>query len=287
MNRILEVIKISRPGFWPTHLWFYLLPFAQQDMFGSAAFWLWAVYVCFPMSLLTFGWNDIGDAATDSINARKDSWLFGASPDDSMRRVLPWIMIAVQFPFVVAFVWISGWKMLGWFAAFAAANACYNTLKFKSVPWLDLLNQVGYLLVFVLASWLCSVDQLNAPAMIFSALFAMHSHLFGQIMDVDEDAAAGRRSTAVTLGTGLAGVQRSKLLLTGVLAVEAAIAFVFFRGWMVGLFSLAAAGFFLLDAWFGPRRYPLVFVQVFFVAWNLIAIATMHVIWRFGLFVLG
>ena len=123
--------------------------------------------------------------------------------------------------------------------------------------------------------------------MIFSALFAMHSHLFGQIMDVDEDAAAGRRSTAVTLGTGLAGVRRSKLLLTGVLAVEAAIAFVFFRGWMVGLFSLAAAGFFLLDAWFGPRRYPLVFVQVFFVAWNLIAIATMHVIWRYGLFVLG
>ena len=287
MNRILEVIKISRPGFWPTHLWFYLLPFAQQDMFGSAAFWLGAVYVCLPMSLLTFGWNDIGDSATDSINARKGSWLFGASPDQPMRRVLPWIMIAVQVPFLVAFVWIAGWKMLGWFAAFVAANACYNSLKLKSRPWFDLLNQMGYLLVFVLASWLCSVDQLNAPAMIFSALFAMHSHLFGQIMDVDEDAAAGRRTTAVSLGADRSGVRLSKLLLAGILAVEATIAFCFFRGWMIGLFSVVAAGFFLLDACFGPRRYPLVFVRVFFIAWNLIAISTMHVIWRYGLFVLG
>ena len=56
---------------------------------------------------------------------------------------------------------------------------------------------------------------------------------------------------------------------------------------MIGLFSAAAAGFFLLDACFGPRRYPLVFVRVFFIAWNLIAISTMHVIWLYGLFVLG
>ena len=123
--------------------------------------------------------------------------------------------------------------------------------------------------------------------MIFSALFAMHSHLFGQIMDVDEDAAVGRQTTAVSLGADRNGVRLSKLLLAGILAVEAAIAFCFFRGWVIGVFSVAAAGFFLLDACFGPRRYPLVFVRVFFIAWNLIAISTMHVIWRYGLFVLG
>ena len=133
---------------------------------------------------------------------------------------------------------------------------------------------------------MCAVDQLNAPAMFFSALFAMHSHLFGQIMDVDEDAAAGRQTTAVSLGAGRRGVRISKLLLAGILAVEAMIAFGFFRGWVVGLFSVTATGFFLLDACFGPRRYPLVFVRVFFIAWNLIAISTMHVIWRYGLFVL-
>jgi 4-hydroxybenzoate polyprenyltransferase len=282
MTRALEVIKVSRPGFWPTHIWFYLLPFAQQDMFGSFAFWLGAIYVCFPMGLLIFGWNDLGDAETDTINPRKDSWLFGASPDASLRRHLPWIIAAVQIPFLIAFVQIGGWKMVIWFVALIAANATYNSLGCKKLPLLDLLNQIGYLLVFVLASWLCSVKQLNGPAMLFSAFFAMHSHLFGQIMDIDEDQVAGRRSTAVTIG-----VTNSKLLLVAILLAEASIAAVYFRGWIISLFMLAAAVFFIADAFFGPKRYPLSFVKTFFIGWNLIAILTMHIIWRYGLFVLA
>lgn len=253
-----------------------------MEMFGSAAFWLGATYICFPMSLLSFGWNDIGDAATDSINPRKDSWLFGASPDREMRSRLPWIIAAVQLPFLIMFVMIAGWKMAFWFAGLLAANTCYNSLGFKRMPWLDLLNQTGYLLVFVLASWLCDVPQLNAPAMIFSALFAMHSHLFGQIMDINEDAAGGRQTTAVSIG-----VRNSKLLLVGILICEAMIAFAFFSGSVVGLFMLFAAGFFLVDAYFGPRRYPLPFLTAFFVGWNLVAISTMYFIWRHGLFVLA
>ena len=58
---LIEIIKIARPGFWPTHLWFYLLPFAGRDMFGSFSFWVGAVYVCFPLGLLMYGWNDLGD----------------------------------------------------------------------------------------------------------------------------------------------------------------------------------------------------------------------------------
>ncbi len=280
MGRILEIIKVSRPGFWPTHVWFYVLPFAQLDMFGSVAFWLGAVYVCFPMSLLAFGWNDLGDVATDAVNARKDSWLFGASPGETTRRILPLTIALVQLPFIAAFVWIAGWKMLAWFVTFLAANACYNSWGFKGKPWLDLLNQTGYLLMFVMASWLCDVQQLNTPAMIYSALFAMHSHLFGQIMDIDEDSVGGRQTTAVALG-----VKSSKFLLVGILAIETLIAFLFFGSALVGIFSLAAGVFFLVDAVAGPRRYPLWFVTVFFVAWNVVVILSIHFIWKYGVFV--
>ena len=61
LNQLLDIIKISRPGFWPTHVWFYLLPFAERNMFGSLPFWLGGIYVCFPLSLMLYGWNDIGD----------------------------------------------------------------------------------------------------------------------------------------------------------------------------------------------------------------------------------
>lgn len=278
----VSLVKISRPGFWLTTLWFYLLPFAGRDMFSNPSFWLGATYVCFPLGLLLYGWNDLTDAKTDALNPRKDSWLFGARPDQQMRRRLPLLIGIVQAPFIIAFVMTAGTKMLFWFALVLLTNVTYNTWGFKQRPILDILNQAGYVLVFVLASWLCYVPQLNLPAMIFSGLFAMISHTFGQLMDVDPDKIAGRHSTAV-----LIGVRPAKFLLVAMMLIEAAIAWSYFSGWYVAIFMLAGAMFFAVDASFGPDRYPMWFSRAFFVGWNIIVLITMHLIWRFGVFQLS
>ena len=112
-------------------------------MFESIPFWAGSIYVCFPLGLLLYGWNDIGDAESDRLNPRKDSWLFGARPDEKMRLRLPWLMAAIQMPFVIAFCILAGPKMLGWFLAVLATNAAYNQLAFKQIVVLDLINQVG------------------------------------------------------------------------------------------------------------------------------------------------
>ena len=276
---LTEIIKTARPGFWPTHLWFYMLPFAGRDMFSSIPFWAGAVYVCFPLGLLTYGWNDLGDNETDCVNPRKDSWLFGAVPNISLRKHLPWLILATQLPFLVIFLWIAGPKMLGWFAALLFGNACYNTLGFKRLPVLDLLNQVGYVLIFVLASWLCYLPQLNSPAMMFGAIFAIQSHLFGQLMDIEEDKHAGRKSTAVVIG-----VTPSKLLLVAIMFALALIAYLSFQSPVVAAFMSVGAMFFLMDTFFGPRRYPVWFSASFFIAWNLVVVASMHFVWRYGIF---
>ena len=276
-----DVLKVSRPGFWPTHVWFYVLPFAERNMFGSWAFWIGACYVCLPLSLLLYGWNDVGDAETDAMNPRKDSWLFGARPDDQLRARLPLIIALVQLPFVAAFVCIAGFKMLGLMVLIVLANFLYNTAGFKKLPVLDLLNQVGYVLMFVLASWLCDVPQLNVPAIVFGALFAMQSHLFGQLMDLDEDRAALRRSTAIVIG-----VTAAKFLLAAIMLAAATIGLCFFRGYYVAIFMGAGSLFFFVDAIFGPDRYPLWFVKAFFVGWNCVVLVTIHLIWRYGFFLL-
>lgn len=279
MKTLLEVVKVARPGFWPTHLWFYLLPFGARDMFALPSFWLGCVYVCFPLGLLLYGWNDLGDVESDRNNERKDSWLFGAKPDEPIRRMLPMWITGVQIPFVILLGWLGGAPMIAWFAAVVLVNFTYNTLNFKSIAGLDLLNQVGYLLIFVLASWLCDVPQLSVPAMCFSALFAMQSHLFGQLMDVDVDRMAGRRSTAVLLG-----VTASKCLLVAIMSAEAAIAATYFRSQIVAWFMAAGALFFANDTLFGPARYPVWFTKAFFLGWNVLVIVTMHWVWRYGLF---
>ncbi len=221
----------------------------------------------------------MGDVETDRLNPRKDSWLFGGRPDEELRMRLPWLIAIVQVPFVFAFVWFAGWKMLAWYVAVLLSNAAYNQLGFKVRPVLDLVNQVGYLLIFVLASWLCEVPQLNTPAMVFSALFAMQSHLFGQLMDFDEDRAAGRRSTAITIG-----MIPAKRLLSLIMVVESILAIAFFRGWYVAIFMLIGSLFFFADSVRGPRRYPTMFLKVFFVGWNLIVLGTMYFVWRNGVF---
>lgn len=279
MKTLIEIVKVARPGFWPTHLWFFVLPLATIDLFGSFAFWLGCTYVCLPLGLLLYGWNDLGDFESDQINERKDSWIFGARPSEKLRAVLPYWIAGIQIPFLIAFVIIGGWKMLLWGGCVALVNLTYNNLRFKSLPVLDLLNQVGYLLIFVLASWLCGVSQINTPAMIFSALFAMQSHLFGQLMDIDADMVAGRRSTAIVIG-----VTRAKLLLVLIMAIEVAIAAAFFRSPLVAWFMSAGALFFFADTLFGPKRYPVWFTKTFFIAWNVVVLVTMHWVWQYGLF---
>ena len=83
-----------------------------------------------------------------------------------------------------------------------AASQFYNRWA-KNRPGWDVLAQSGYLLVFVLSVWLADLPPIGWPMWAFGALFAMHSHLFGEIMDIAPDHAAGRR-----VGVGSMGGQR-------------------------------------------------------------------------------
>ena len=278
-HELLTALKFSRPGFYLTTVWFFVLPFGGRDMFGSWVFWLGCFYVCFPLGYLMYGWNDLMDVETDRSNPRKDTYLFGARLEEGQTRAIVGRMVALQLPFVPLFVWIAGPKMLGWFAAMLAVNAVYNApgWGWKNRVWLDLLNQAGYLLVFVLGCWLTDVPQLPAATLIFSALFAMHSHLFGQLMDVEEDKAAGRRTTA-----GVIGVVRGKLLLATLLAVEVAIVWSLDR--IVAGFLAGSMTLFLLDAVVGyrGRQYPQWVIVLFFVGWNVVATGSMYWLWLRG-----
>ena len=55
-NRAAEwprfVLKVSRPGFWLTSIWFYMLPLGGRDVFGSPLFWTGALYVTLPLGAL-------------------------------------------------------------------------------------------------------------------------------------------------------------------------------------------------------------------------------------------
>ena len=147
----------------------------------------------------------------------------------------------------------------------------------KNWPVVDLLNQISYVLVFVLGSWLNGVPQLPWFTFVFGALFAMHSHLFGEIMDREPDLAAGRRTTAGTLG-----MVPAKWLLASILASEAALTGCCARDPWIAAALTGGALFFLLDATLLWRARPYAGWQMrlFFLGWNAAALLSIPWVWQ-------
>jgi 4-hydroxybenzoate polyprenyltransferase len=220
------LLQVSRPGLWTTTSMFYLMPLGHADLLHSSRLWLGLLYVLFPLGLLLYGVNDIVDAEADVLNPRKGTFLFGSRGEAEQLKRLRWQIAAAQIPFLPLFYVLAGPRILWWFALMLLAVAVYNTprIGWKNHPPFDVLIQASYLLVFVLSSWMNRANQLPWQTFVFGALFAMHSHIFGEVMDIQPDRLSGRRTTATLIGR-----VPSKFFMAALLGVEAAIVSIYFR----------------------------------------------------------
>src|SRR5207244_747488 len=179
----------------------------------------------------------------DSLNPRKGTFMFGSRGAREQLAALKWQIAAVQIPFVIAFYFFVGPRILWWYALLLLAVGLYNApgIGWKSRPPFDVLLQGSYLLVFVLSSWLNNAAQLPWQTFLFGALFAMHSHVFGEVMDIEPDRLSGRRTTATLIGR-----VRAKFLIAAFLCVEAILVRFYFRVWMVSGFLAFGVFWFVL-----------------------------------------
>lgn len=277
-SELVFLLQVSRPGLWSTTALFYLMPLGHANFLHSARLWLGLFYVLFPLGFLLYGVNDIVDAEADRLNPRKGTFLFGSLGAAEQLAALRWKIAAVQIPFLIVFFFLVGPRIFLWFAALLLAVGIYNAPRFgwKSHPPFDVLIQASYLLIFVLSSWLNGVRQLPWQTFVFGALFAMHSHIFGEVMDIEPDRLSGRRTTATLIGAA-----RSKLLIAGTLCVETALVEVFFGDRVIAVFLAAGVAWFLLDAiliW-KSRPYSPAEMRLFMWGWNASAIAGMFWNW--------
>src|SRR5260370_5122392 len=128
----------------------------HADFLHSGKLWLGLFFVLFPLGLVLYGVNDIVDAENDALNPRKGTFMFGARGAREQLAALKWQIAVVQIPFVVAFYYFAGPRLLWWYAVLLLAVGIYNApgIRWKSRPALDVLIQASYLLVFVLSSLL-------------------------------------------------------------------------------------------------------------------------------------
>src|SRR6267143_2997329 len=277
-SELVFLTQVSRPGLWTTTALFYLMPLGHRDFFRSLTFWVGLFYVLVPLGLVLYGVNDIVDVEADVYNPRKGTFLFGSLGAKEQLAALRWEIAAAQLPFLALFLFLIGTKILFWYAALAAAVALYNFPRagWKGRPPFDVLIQASYLLVFVLSSWLNRVPQLPWTTFVFGAMFAMHSHVFGEVMDIVPDRRSGRRTTATQIGA-----IGAKFLIAALLCVETAIVYRFFHDAIVAGFLAAGILWFVLDAslvW-KEHSYTPTQMRAFMWAWNGAAALGMYWNW--------
>src|SRR6059036_294148 len=188
---LVFLLQVSRPGLWSTTSLFYLMPLGHADITHSGRLWLGLFFVLFPLGFLLYGVNDIVDAQADLMNPRKGTFMFGSRGEREQLGALKWQVAVVQIPFLIAFFSLLGPRILWWYATLLLAVGLYNA---PQLPWQTFL---------------------------FGALFAMHSHVFGEVMDIEPDRLSGRRTTATT-----AGRVPSKFLIAAFLGVETTVVWI-------------------------------------------------------------
>jgi len=271
------LLQVSRPGLWTTTILFYLMPGGRSLQIHNAAFWLGLFYIVFPLSLLLYGVNDIVDAEGDRFNPRKGTYLFGSRGADPQLKSLRWQIAVSQIPFLFLFWFYSGLRIFPWFLALLFAVYVYNArpVALKGRPPFDVLIQASYLLIFILSSWLNRVPQLPWQTFLFGALFAMHSHVFGEVMDIEPDQKSGRRTLATQLGRVPA-----KFFIAAILVVESLLVRHYFADLVITSFLALGALFFIADAlllW-KSRAYSPPQMRLFLWGWNIAAI--LGILWN-------
>lgn len=282
LDKLFFYLKVSRPGLWFATIWLYLLPTSQsQDLLTTPIFWFGLFYICFPLNFMVYGWNDAVDFETDALNPRKDSFWFGARGSKEELNKLWKPILLIQLLCIPVIVYFAGPSILMVFAGFFLINWLYNMPKngLRSKPPLELLCQIGYLLIVPFSIILNQTELLPWQTYFYLFLFSMQSHLMGEVMDIEPDRAAKRKTTATIIG-----MEKTKLVIIFIVALEVALLFYFFREFIFGAILSIGLLWLILDLFFIYRNkvYTLTQMKLFAILSNLIALVTISYVWYSG-----
>ena len=249
----------------------------------SPPFWVGLLYVSFLLNFLVYGWNDIVDEDIDRYNPRKDTFLFGAKGTHDERVSLPKMMVVVQLLIWPVLMYLSSWNVLLILLGTVFFCWIYNAREWggRSMPPLELLCQVGYLLVVPLS---CILNEQPVPDWRlwgYVILFCMQSQLIGEVMDIAPDRKGGRRTTGTELGKDL-----TKLLIIGIVMTESILFWLWFSDLYFALGLLGFVVWLCLDRFvlYKNREYSMMEFCLFGYGSNVIAMASMLYVWNTKIF---
>ena len=204
--RFTDLLRVSRAGLIVSHLWVYLVPAIHGSFQLSWSFWVGLTYVTVPLGLLIYGWNDFFDWDVDPISPRKNhpfgGAAFGSSLTPTQLASLPRYIVLAQLPFALLWALSGHLALVGWLALMVLGNALYNGpgVRLSRIPVAAELTATG---IYLLIGWLGVL--IHSPGMpgwcwLFAALSILDFQIMGAVVDVEADAAVGKRTFSVAFG---------------------------------------------------------------------------------------
>ena len=272
---MLNDLKISRPGLWFPTIWIYLVPFSFHTHFWeSSIFWIGFLFVTFPLNYLVYGLNDYNDQRADKVNTRKGNFLFGAKATEKQLAKIPLRITFVILPFIIFFSIYAGFHMLLLLVFMIVVNIIYNFKPFriKERPPFEICIQIGYVFTGFFSVLLNDLPMLPWQTILYLSLFAFQAHIAGEIMDIEPDLEAGKKTTATLIGR-----KKTKLLMLLILIVEIYILFFWFKDYFLAGFLTIFSLWLVLDVFtfFKEKPYSLSQMKLFGYAMNISALASM------------
>ena len=200
---IKYAFKVSRFRFWiytgGTFVIGYTLGVNGISDFFDLDYIIYLFYFFFPANVFIYGVNDLWDMKTDETNPKKGTkeQKLDKSRKSRLKKIL---MIILAFSLILI-IFQGDMIERSIFLSFLFLSYFYSAkpLRFKSIPFLDFMSNMLYIVPGIFAYYLVTSEI--PPLLIILAGFAHISamHVFSAIPDISYDKKAGIPTTAVVL----------------------------------------------------------------------------------------
>lgn len=230
---------------------------------------------------MLYGWNDIVDFETDQLNPRKDSFWFGARASKIQLKNLWKAIVAVQLICIPILIYFTSYKILLIILCFLGINYLYNKPHngLRSKPPLELICQIGYLLIVPFSIIVNQTENLSFAAYIYLFLFCVQSHLIGEVMDVEPDKKANRKTTATQIG-----IFKTKIIIIFVVSLEVLLLLFYFDAFYFSIVLIVGLLWLFLDLFYinKTKTYSLKEMKFFALGSNIMVFVTIVYVWYSG-----
>ncbi len=223
---------------------------------------------------MVYGLNDFTDGKADSLNPRKGNYLFGARLKRKQLATVPKNILFVMVPFLLFFTFVGGTEIFVLLLFMIVVNIIFNYKPFrlKERPPFEIFIQIGYVFTALFSILLNDVPMIPWQTFLCLTVFAFQAHIAGEIMDIEPDILAKKRTTAVLIGR-----KKAKFLMLFLLLFEVYILKFWFDDWVLSSFLAAFSLWLILDIFifFKNKPYTVPQMKFFGIAINVAAILSM------------